>query len=87
MTLNFGSLIVFSGGYILLFTKDLVVDDLVGLITCERFWISISVTPGSRGSVQGFLDVSNLCRPGTEEKAEDEVLGVPCIARDIARER
>ena len=41
---------------------------------------------GSRGSVQGILDVSNLWRPA-EEKVEDEVLGVLCGARDIARER
>ena len=43
--------------------------------------------PRSRGSAQGFLDVSNLWRPGTEEKVEDEVLGVLCGARDIAQER
>ena len=39
MTLNFGDLIVFSVGNILLFINDLVVDDPVGLITCEWFWI------------------------------------------------
>ena len=43
--------------------------------------------PRSRGSAQGFLDVRNLWRPGTEEKVEDEVLGVLCGARDIGRER
>ena len=43
--------------------------------------------PRSRGSAQEILDVSNLWRPGTEEKVEDEVLGVLCGARDIARER
>ena len=41
-------------------------------------------TAGSRGSAQGFLDVSNLCTPGTEEKDEEDVLSVPCMARDIA---
>ena len=30
--------------------------------------------------------MSNLWRSGTEEKADDEVLGVLCGARDIARE-
>ena len=30
--------------------------------------------------------MSNLRRPGTEEKVEDEVLGVLCGSRDIARE-
>ena len=39
--------------------------------------------PRSRGSAQEILDVSNLWRPGTEEKVEDEVLGVLCGARDI----
>ena len=71
MALNFGSLIVFSASNILLFSTDLVVDDPVGLKTCERFWISISVTSRSRGSAQKMLDVSNLWRPGTEEKEED----------------
>ena len=42
---------------------------------------------GSRGSAQGILDLSNLRRSGTEEKVEDEVLGVLCGGRDIARER
>ena len=46
MTFNFGNLIVFSASNILLFINDLVVDDPVGLITCARFWISVSVTPG-----------------------------------------
>ena len=87
MALNFGNLIVFSAGNILLFSNDLVVDDPVGLITCERFWISFSITPWSRGSAQEILDVSNLWRPGTKEKVEDEVLGVLCGARDVARER
>ena len=36
--------------------------------------------PGFRGSAEGFLDVSNLCRPGTEEKDEEDVLRVPCMA-------
>ena len=53
---------------------------------CARFWISISVTLGSRGSAQGILVVSNFGRLGTEEKVEDEVLGVLCGARDIARD-
>ena len=88
MTLNFGNLIVFSEGNTLLFINDRVVDDPVGLITCATFWIRKTVTPlGSCGSAFGILDVSNLCRPGTEEKVEDEVLGVLCGARDIARER
>ena len=76
MTLNFGNLIVFSAGSILLFINDLVVDDPVGLITCERFWIKKTVTPRSRGSAQEILDLSNHWRPGTEEKVEDEMLGV-----------
>ena len=46
MTLNFGNLIVFSAGKILLFIHDLVVDDPVGLITYATIWISFSVTPG-----------------------------------------
>ena len=41
---------------------------------------------GSRRSAQEFLDVSNLWRPATEEKVEDEVLGVLCGTRDRARE-
>ena len=45
MHLNFGNLNVFSASIVLLFVDDQVVDDPVGLITCERFWISISVTP------------------------------------------
>ena len=36
--------------------------------------------PYSRESAHGFLDVSNLCRPGTEEKDEEGVLRVPCMA-------
>ena len=32
------------------------------------------------------LDVSNLCRPGPEEKDEEDVLRVPCMAREITRE-
>ena len=54
----------------------------------ERGSGSVYPSPlGSRGSAEGLLDVSNLWRPGTEEKIEDEVLGVLCEARDIARER
>ena len=45
MTLKFVYLIVFSASHILLFMNDLVVDDPVGLITCGKFWISLSVTP------------------------------------------
>ena len=83
MTLKFGNLIVFSANNILPFINDLVVDDPVRLITCEEaLWISI---PSS--SAQGSLDVSNLWRPGKEEKVKDEVLGVLRGARDIARER
>ena len=37
---------------------------------------------GSGESAQGFLDV----RTDMEEKEEDEMLSVPCMARDIARE-
>ena len=39
---------------------------LLGL--CVILDESIRQPPGSRGSASGFLDVSNLCRPGTEEK-------------------
>ena len=42
--------------------------------------------PCSRGSAQGFLGVSNLCSRGTEEKDEEDVLRVPCMAWDIAPE-
>ena len=44
MTLNFGNLVIFSARNILMFINDLVVDDPVGLIACERFWINVSVT-------------------------------------------
>ena len=57
---------------------------LLGL--CVFLDESIRHPPGSRGSAQGFLVVSNLCRPGTEEKGEEDVLRVPCIAWDIAQE-
>ena len=57
---------------------------LLGL--CVILDESIRHPPDSRGSAEGFLDVSNLCRPGTEEKGEEVVLRVPCIAWDIAQE-
>ena len=39
-----------------------------------------SPPPCPRESAQGFVDVNNLCRPGTEENDEGDVLRVPCMA-------
>ena len=57
---------------------------LLGL--CVILDESVRHSPGSRGSAEGFLDVGNRCRPGTEEEGEEDVLRVPCIAWDIAQE-
>ena len=49
--------------------------------TCVRGSGSVYPSPPcSRGSAQGFLDVSNLCRSGTEEEDEEDALRVPCMA-------
>ena len=72
MTLNFGNLIVFSAGNILLF--------LMGSYPVRGSGSVFPSPPRSRRSRPEILDVSNLWRAGTEEKVEDEVLGAPCMA-------
>ena len=72
-----GNLTLFSRVLNLLLSDDRVVDSLVGLITCARFWIRKTVTSRFRESAQCVLDVINL-EPELVNEGDVKVLGVLC---------